>query len=551
MVKVDTVFADAQKMEAAARVTELRAEQERLRRVRSLKQAYGINFYNPHWKQDKFHVAGDKVGRYVRTGNRGGKTKCGAAEDVAWCLGGRTWYRNSFDVLDGDRNVVRHHVGGQNHELVTKGIPAHPVKGLLLVNDWDKATEIFTNRQGSYENWGELFKLIPRDALGRPHVSRGGHVDQIPVKRLTEFGGGESVLYVDTVESYKHANMSAESSYWDFFHLDEPCPRDMFVAHKRGLVDRNGKFWVKCTPLTEMWINDEFRPPNLHVVENAADGLEFNKLAEGGGSRFMITWSIYDNPYNSREAIAEFEAGLNREERECRLHGLPLNMAGLIYKEFVYDMHVLSDIPKGWDNYHMPPKHYTIRVWMDYHIRLPQAVLFFATGPQGQVYVYDELFSENLIDPVAKAIVEKTKGYFVADYEIDKLAVIPHPVTEESIVDELAKYDLYFEPATKDLALGINKVRERLSERDPFGNATIFFSPNLRETLFEFARYVYDPRKNRPMDENDHMMENLYRAILNGLSYIEPPDDHEYPRKPYVVPVQQNLLDLQPSFYEP
>ena len=144
------------KEEALAQLNELRAEQERLKRAKQLRQAYGIDFYRPHAKQDKFHVAGHKTGRYARTGNRGGKTKCGAAEDVAWLLGGRTWYRHSFDVLDGQRNVVRHHVGARNHEFVTKGISAHPVKGLLLVNDWDKATEIFTNRAGSYENWGEL-----------------------------------------------------------------------------------------------------------------------------------------------------------------------------------------------------------------------------------------------------------------------------------------------------------------------------------------------------------------------------------------------------------
>jgi hypothetical protein len=534
-------------VEAITKLNELRADRDRLRRAKQLRQSYGLDFYRPHWKQDKFHAAGDKTGRYCRTGNRGGKTKCGAAEDVAWLLGGRVWYKNSFDILDGEGKVVRHHAGGQGHELVTRGIPSHPVKGLLVVNDWDKATEIFTNRAGSYENWGELFKLIPRDALGRPHVSRGGHIDQIPVKRLNEFGGGESVLYVDTVESYKHANMSAESSYWDFFHLDEPCPRPMFVAHKRGLVDRNGKFWVNCTPLSEMWINDEFVPNDRHVVEAAPEGLSFDKLDGGGVSRFMITWSVYDNPYNSKEAIAEFEAGLNREERECRLFGLPLNMAGLIYKEFVYDLHVLCDVPKGWKGYASPPKSYTIRVWFDYHIRLPQAVLFFATDEKERVYVYDELFEDNLIDPVAKAIVEKTRGYFVADYEIDKLAVIPHPVTEESILDELAKYDLYFEPATKDLALGINKVRERLSERDPFGNPTIFFSPHVAQTLFEFTHYVYDPKTNKPRDEDNHQMENLYRAILNGLSYIAPPDDLDYARKPFVVKFDQNLRDLQPS----
>jgi hypothetical protein len=283
-------------------------------------------------------------------------------------------------------------------------------------------------------------------------------------------------------------------------------------------------------------------------VESAPEGLEFDKLAGGGGSRYMVTWSIYDNPYNSREAIAEFEAGLNREERECRLHGLPLNMAGLIYKEFIYDLHVLCDVPKGWEDYHLPPKNYTIRIWFDYHIRLPQAVLFFATDPKGRVFVYDELFSDNLIEPVAKAIVDKTKGYFVADYEIDKLAIIPHPVTEESILDELAKYDLFFDPATKDRALGINKVREKLAERDNFGNATIFFSPNVRETLFEFSHYVYDPKKNEPVDKDDHQMENLYRAVLNGLSYIEPPEEGEHESKPFAIKFNQNLLDLQPSY---
>jgi hypothetical protein len=421
------------------------------------------------------------------------------------------------------------------------------VKGLLVVNDWDKATEIFTNRAGSYENWGELFKLIPREALGRPHVSRGGHIDQIPVKRLTEFGGGESVLYVDTVESYKHANMSAESSYWDFIHLDEPCPRQMFIAHKRGLVDRNGKFWVNCTPLSEMWINDEFVPPKQNVVEEASDGLVFSKLESGGGSRFVITWSIFDNPYNSKEAIEEFEAGLTREERECRLHGLPLNLAGLVYKEFVYDLHVLCDPPKGWSDFNDPPKNYTIRVWFDYHIRLPQAVLFFATDPKGRVFVYDELYDDNLIEPVAKAVNEKLEGRFVTDMEIDPFAVIEHPVTEESIIDELSKYGLFFEKSTKDLAVGINKVRERLSERDPTGLPTIYFSPRLAQTLFEFTHYVFDQKTNKPIDENNHMMENLYRAVLNGLEYVD--STWEAPKhKPFAIAIDQNLDSLQPSY---
>jgi hypothetical protein len=35
----------------------------------------------------------------------------------------------------------------------------------------------------------------------------------------------------------------SESSDWDFLHIDEPCPRDMYVANARGLIDRGGSDW--------------------------------------------------------------------------------------------------------------------------------------------------------------------------------------------------------------------------------------------------------------------------------------------------------------------
>ncbi|HEU0048812.1 MAG TPA: hypothetical protein VFQ43_14575 [Nitrososphaera sp.] len=527
----------------ATRVAELRRELDSRRRLKQLKQAYGLNFYRPHFKQDIFHSNGDVTGRYSRFGNRSGKTISGAAEDGSWLIGGRLFYRESFDVLDGQKNVVRHHVGTRDHPLVTKGIPPHPVKGLLVCSDWDKAKEIFTNREGSFEMWGDLFQLIPKVALGRPHVSRGGHIDQIPVKRLTEFGGGESLLYVDTVESYKHARLSQESSDWDFIHYDEPPPQSMFVSNKRGLADRNGKFWLNATSLEEMWINDEFCPPKQNNLNVGSEGMRFDKSP--GISRFIVTASTYDNPYLSASGVAEFEASLSKDERECRINGLPLAMTGLIYKEFVYDAHVLTNVPEGWEDFHLPPRSYTLRVWWDYHTRLPQAVLFIATDPKGRVFVYDELFDDNLIDPVAKSILAKTKDHFVADFEIDPFAVIPHPVTNESIVDELMKYDLYFDKATKDLTTGIIKVRERLKERDPQGNPTIYFSPRLTQTFYEFSHYIYDLKKNEPKDADNHMMENLYRAILNGLQYVEPPK--KYVPKPFVIKDNVDLLTENPG----
>lgn len=541
-------------------LAELRRKRDALVRAKQLREAYGINFYRPHSKQHRFHEMGTATGRYCRFGNRTGKTVCGAAEDVAWLLGGRTWYKSSFDILatrpkgalkaeervmsvEFETYVHSRHEGSEKHSLVTKGIPQRPVKGLLVVADWDKAKEIFTNRSGSYENLGELFQLIPHDALGKVHLSRGGHIDMIEVKRPAEFGGGSSLLYIDTVESFKHAWRSAESSDFDFVHYDEPPPHSMFIANKRGLTDRNGKFWINATPVEELWVNDEFCPPkgtNVRVVE---EGLRFNKT-ERGGDRFIITASIFDNPFISTEGRNEFEASLNREERECRLMGLPMNLAGLIYKEFIYDLHVLADVPKGWTDYHNPPKDYTIRVAWDVHDAIPQAILLIATAPTGEAFVYDELFFEKHIGPNAELLKEKLAGRNVVDYLIDPKAVIESPVTGESILDELMNYNMWFEKGSKDMTLGIAKTRERLLERRPGSEMpTIWFAPTVTTLLHEISRYAYNPRTQKPVDKDDHMLENLRRLVLNGLQYIEPTVDADFDnRKRMRVSAAEDLL---------
>ena len=61
----------------------------------------GIEFYRPHWKQHLFHSHADIRWRYMRSGNRGGKSQCGVAEDISMALGERRFYKHKFDVIDG------------------------------------------------------------------------------------------------------------------------------------------------------------------------------------------------------------------------------------------------------------------------------------------------------------------------------------------------------------------------------------------------------------------------------------------------------------------
>lgn len=510
--------------EATLKVNELRQENERLRRAKKLRESYGINFYQPHAKQHKFHIC-NATGRYGRTGNRFGKSEMGIAEDIGWCMGGRVWYREAFDIRNGRGEVVESHPGGRSHPYVTAGIPQHPVKGLLIVVDWDMAKRIFTNMDGSdCSTWGKLFKLLPREAVGKCRPNRAGNLDQVEIKRPREFGGGSSTLSIDTIQSYKNSKLGAESADWDFIHVDEPCPEGLFKAHSRGLVDRNGHYWITCTPLDEMWINDKFIPSSGQIVDDAPDGIQF-------GSRYVITGSIHDNPHISPEGKAEFESGLTREERECRLYGHPLAMAGRVYKEFIYDLHVLADVPKGWKEYWLPPKNYTIRVaWDVCGARRPQALLYAATAPDGTTFIYDEQYFEPLIEPNLELMKRKIDGRFVAAQLIDPLAMVKSPVTDTCpILDLAAEYELYFDPGSKDMVTGISETKQKLLERNVASQLpTIFFTPRLTRTLWETSHYVYDIEKNEPKDQDDDMMENLRRLVLNGLDYIEPPKDSDY-----------------------
>lgn len=540
----------ADDLSAFVELTELQAERDALLKIKDTIQSNGINFYRPHAKQHRFHLC-NATGRYVRTGNRFGKSELGIAEDIAMCRGGREWYRYAFDILNGAGQVVDHHPGGFNHPLVTSGIPRRPVKGLILVVDWEMAHKVFTNREGAYETWGKLFKLLPKDAIHSVKLSRGGHVHEIFIKRPKEFGGGVSSLTIDTIESWKHNKLAGESADWDFIHIDEPCPEDMFNSYARGLADRNGRYWFTCTPLDQMWINDTFCPPGMRLVEHTPDsGIEY-KVDGTSSRRFIITGSSYDNPHKNIAGLEEMASRLSSAERAARIDGLPKAFAGVIYREFIYDLHVLCDLPAGWHAYDNPPKDYTIRVAWDVHDAKPQAILVVATSPQGIAFVCKEWFFDRLIQPNVIELKSWLEGRNVVDLLIDPKAVNPDPRDESTILDDLWAADLPFDKASKDLTLGISRVREKLNERRVTQSQlpTICFSPDLTETLWEFTHYLYDSKTNKPKDEHDHMMENLYRLVLNGLDYVEPAKENEYVTAP--LRIRSNEIDFSRDSAKP
>lgn len=456
---------------------------ELLRKKVELKRNFGLLFYQPHAKQDSFHRAGDFKRRGYFAGNRSGKSQGGCAEDCSWLLGYRPFYQKDDPAR-------------------TAGIPQRPVKGLVITTDWDKVDEIWTTQRG--DEPGKLWQLLPKGFVKHTSRNHSGAID------TCECENG-SLLRFDTYKSFMANPMGSESSNWDFIHVDEPICEPMWKAASRGLMDSDGSAWFTLTNLSEPWITDMFFPGKLRDQEKV-------EILDGSRKRmFAVRGSIYDNPYIPVDAIKEFEASLTDDEKQCRLFGVPLHLSGLVYKEFDSSIHVLKDVPKGWKDFLTPPDNYTLYYAIDPHPRTPHAVLFCWVSPHGQKFFCGEVFQHCVMRELAVHIKAVTRGYFVARAKCDPLAYIPDPINDSCMADELALNDIYVEKATKDLDRGILHAKQELRVPN-----NIYVGPHMTRFLWEISRYCWDKDKNKPVDKDDHMMENFYRLLLEDMVYIDP-----------------------------
>lgn len=484
-------------------------------RIKQIEENNGMACYKPHSKQDLFHRAGKFPRRYLRTGNRFGKSTVGSAEDCAWAIGERIWYPKS--------DPARY-----------EGIPKRAVKGLIIVQDWDKAEEIFTSQtQGAGK--GKLFKMLPSESVVSVDKNQAGNVCRIVVKSVH---GGMSELNLDTIKSFKANPMGQESSDWDFIHVDEPCPEEMWTAVSRGLIDREGSAWFTCTPIIEVWINDLFYPRGQakRTFENA--------IVSADGNYWALTGSMHDNPTLTTKSKQLFISTLSAEERAARVDGKPRALAGQIFNDYDEDKHQYRGVPVGWDDHDKPSKEWTIRVAIDTHgsMNSNQAVLMVATGPLGHSYFFAEVYERLDIPTIADLILLKLDGRDIYQAPLEPGAFIEHPSTGRRLADDFLEAGIPVELGSKDLDGGISKVQEGLKLVDPkTGEPMWRFSPTLTEFHDEIDRYVWTS-KGRPYDKRDHMMENFRRLVMTGLTWVPNVDRSA---RGVVKPVRVGVQSLQ------
>lgn len=463
---------------------------ELLRAQASYEEQNAIKTFVPHEKQKAFFENAHCKMRGVLSGNRFGKSTVGVLEDLSWCLGYRPWYP------EGD-------------PLRTLGIPqTRGVKILVIVQDWDKAREIFVEDELPGEQRGKFWVYMPNDAKVTTHRNRqNGVIDRIFISSKYKGRDRQSLIMFDTVKSWKTSKLGAESSDWDAIHIDEPVPRRLWEAHSRGLIDRGGSAWFLLTPLEEPWIfsefNDNVSNPEWHLIRG----------------------SMKDNPTLDEGAIERYLSSLDEDSRRCRELGIPLEHGRLVYWTHIDEsIQVRVEPPVGWKSWLEPPVAYTIRYAIDPHPAKPHAVLMVATAPTGESFFFHEIFDKCIFEALAKQIRRITDTLPVSDAICDPIAWVDNPSTGIHWASEMWKLGLPVRKASKSKTEGIIRTQEVLGIRP----ATLIFGKHLRRTLWELRNYAFN-EKGKPKDEDDHMCENLYRLVINGLYFIPKDEDEEDP----------------------
>ena len=422
-------------------------------------------------KQEKFHVANSPT-RAIFGGNRSGKTTCGGLEFL-------------FHVT---RLYPDWYPEAQRYKL--------PIKARIIAKDFMKGVgEVISP---FLEEWLDpsLIEKTQRNPMG------------IKIKYWLKNGSVFDIL------THEQSTEQFEGWKGHVAWFDEPPPRDKYVATLRGLVDFSGRNWLTLTPLTQPWIYDD--------IYTKSDNKKI----------FVVTTDIRDNQHLTEEAIKLFEGSLTQEEKEARIHGRFMHLTGLIYKEFVPDVHICE-----------PPqikKHWTRYMAVDPHERTPTAVLWIAVDPQERHWVYDELWLRDMdIEQIAYAIQAQE-----ADLKADVRLIDPHADKDNvaaggfNFRKELMRHGVFCQRANSDPMLGKARVRQVLTPR----YSSIYKSnvPTLRvsrlctQTIFEFQHYIWDEYKRNkeeysaketPKKKNDHFMDCL-RYIYNfGPRFIQPEED--------------------------
>jgi hypothetical protein len=238
---------------------------------------------------------------------------------------------------------------------------------------------------------------------------------------------------------------------------------------------------------------------------------EFQRLWNDPAAKYVKTLIHYSQrPDRSAPDWAKKEKaalGFTDDDWERDYECNPKVSAGLVYKDFRQDIHVIQHDPLNLDGWIFG---------IDFGFNAPAVVLSIGFDSDGRAYVMDEFYEPGFL--TSEIIPEAESMQFMwgamgAEMWADS--------AEPDRIQEFVNSGANCYKANKDFELGMKEVAKRLRvQRD--GKPQLFIHCRCKNTIEEFVRYAWpkattlSDAPRRPMKKNDHAMDALRYALCQA-----------------------------------
>jgi hypothetical protein len=452
-----------------------------------------LAFYEPHPKQQEFHDSTAPI-VILMGGNQSGKTHANVAELQAAALGYRPWRVPGFQLVDGQfpaRNDVPASAWVRRRDGLPISLPAH----ILVVTGLSISRGIGEIIQAK---WHDLW---PSTVKVKPLLGPLGAWQKLLLPNGSEITFGAA----------SQSNLAFEGFIGDLVLIDEPIPRRIFPAVRRGLMARRGQLRWTLTPLG-----------GAETVWMASDLIEAERA-----DVHLIKCASRENPYLDPEILAEFLAdpAMSADERRAREFGELAALGRTIVSTF--GDHALLE-PTSVD--HTVPR---LCVIDPHHARLP-VVLWLALFNEGRdIVVYrewPEVLPERGIIPRTTmaelaATIKALEGRENIMYRIcDPAFGVQHAKVLgqqfPSFVEQMAEFGLHFDTRVdNDIERGIGLLREAFTTDPLIQRPPVQIFRNCRNLIKSLAYWSY-AETNTGILKPSEQFKDFVDCLRYGLAYI-------------------------------
>lgn len=307
--------------------------------------------------------------------------------------------------------------------------------------------------------------------------------------------------------------------------IDEPCPENIYKACVSRLR-MGGAMFITATPLTgSAWMYDKIiNKSDEEDQEGLRTYIEADVWSACKGHPTAIRGFLEE------EHIKRMIAQYDDEDMQARVLGKFQHLTGLVFKKWRRPVHVMRP-------FKITPEHFTVYEFLDPHPRTEDAVGWYAVDRYGRKYVIDELFINGTTEEIAIRIKEKRAaiGCPIARAMIDPWTFQEDQHTGKSLATRFQEHGLHYLPATKLRSAADRRINEAFDYVDQGGQMVkppeLYVFDNCSRHIYEIEHYRWDDwtgktaerkgLKQKPIDKDDHEIENLGRFLLQEPTFME------------------------------